>query len=184
MWRVRTGTIFATSVATLALSSCAGELSGDPDAYRVHFEPGCNVVPLFAQHCSGDVCHSPPGPQVGLDLVSPRVGERLLGAHSKSAGCESRILIDPDHVQDSFILEKIGLGKPQCGDNMPLTGEITDADRICIRTWAAALAGVDASVLSQKDGGAHPPRDGGAPKTDAGAKPKTDAAPTPDGGTP
>ena len=183
---MRTGLIFAASASALGVLACAGELSGDPDAYKVHFEPGCNVAPLFAQRCSGDVCHSPPTPQVGLDLVSPGVGKRVLGAHSKSAGCESRFLIDPDRVTDSFILEKISSGKPQCGDNMPLTGAITDGERTCIKVWAAALAGVDASVLAHKDGGTPPLRDGAAPKVDSGAKPKTDAGTKPktDGGTP
>lgn len=130
------------------LPSCAGELSGDPESYKVKPEqPGCDAVAVFAKHCATG-CHSGKEPAGGLDLGSSGVAKRLVGVASTNAGCESKRLIDPTDVNRSFLLEKVESDAPSCGDPMPLAGEITVAERECIRVWATALVG---------DGGNAPP---------------------------
>jgi hypothetical protein len=162
-------------LGTIALgvsASCAGELEGDEASYRAQHEPGCNVIPIFAQRCANSVCHGGSLPQEGLDLGSEGVRKRLLGVMAKGKGCESRVLIDPSDVDKSYVLEKIESTAPECGVQMPLTGRLTDTEKACIRTWATALAGGpskhDSGPSTGPDSGGGAP-DSSTPLTDSGA---------------
>ena len=139
--RRTSGCLLASPLVFVVSAGCAGQLEGDEASYRAQREPGCNVVPVFAEHCASSFCHGGAAPQEGLDLGSPGVRSRLLGVSAKGKGCESRLLIDPADVDKSYLLEKVESTSPACGVQMPLTGRITDAERECIRIWATALAG-------------------------------------------
>ena len=161
-------------LGTIALGvgvGCAGELEGDEASYRVQREPGCNVVPIFAQRCGNPVCHGGATPPGGLNLASEGVRSRLVGVAATGTGCDSgavgRVLIDTSDVDKSYLLEKIESTTPQCGGTMPLTGRLTDAEKACIRTWATALAGGP----SKHDSGAPPRSDASAPGADSGGTP-------------
>lgn len=150
------------TIALCASAGCAGELEGDEASYKAQHEPGCNVVPIFAQRCATNFCHAATGSQEGLDLGSDGVRARLVGVHAKGKpegkpSCENRLLIDPSDVDKSYLLEKIESTAPQCGAPMPLTGRLTDAEKACIRTWATAIAGGP----SKHDSGPSPASDGG-----------------------
>ncbi|HVU01422.1 MAG TPA: hypothetical protein VHE30_06705 [Polyangiaceae bacterium] len=163
--RWRSVIVVATVSGGLAAGGCAGTLEGDEASYRIVPEPGCDVVPVFEAHCASPACHGGSTPQQGLDLASIGVRSRLLGVHSKSTGCEDRFLVDPADVNESFLLEKLESGSPSCGDPMPLTGEISDDEKACIRTWAVAVTG------GPKDAGASAPGDAspGPGSVDSGA---------------
>jgi len=86
-----------------------------------------------------------------------------VGVTAKGEGCESRLLIDPSDVDRSYVLEKIESSSPECGQAMPLTGRLTDAEKACIRAWATALAGGP----SKRDSGGGTP-EASAPVVDSG----------------
>jgi hypothetical protein len=152
------------------VSSCAGELRGDPASYEALRSTSgkCDAVPVFTRHCASAACHSGSNPTGSLDLSAKGIESRLLGVNSKSNGCEARLLIDPSDVDKSFLLEKIENASPMCGVRMPLVGDISPQELACIRSWVTALVG---------DGGVGLPDGGRAPRPDAG----TDAS-TPDSG--
>jgi hypothetical protein len=169
----------AIGVAVAGAVACAGDLSGDPENYRVVTPTtvaGCNAIPILTATCATNGCHGNASPQVGLNLGAPGVDARLVGVHSKSAGCESRLLIDPESVQDSFLLEKLTSQKPECGDPMPLVGTLSAEELACIRSWVFALVGADAAAGTPPDASAPPPPDGGS---DAGAVSAPDGGGTP-----
>jgi hypothetical protein len=159
--------VFGILLGTTALGAsvaCAGELEGEESSYRAQHEPGCNVIPIFAQRCATNFCHGATGSQEGLDLGSDGVRSRLVGVHAKGKpegkpSCESRLLLDPSDVDRSYLLEKIESTSPQCGAPMPLTGRLTDTEKACIRTWATAIAGGP----SKHDSGPSPSDGGGTP---------------------
>jgi hypothetical protein len=155
--------IFLGTIALGASVACAGELEGDEASYRAQHEPGCNVLPIFAQRCASGFCHGGTTPAEGLDLASGGVRSRLVSVNAKGKGmngmptCETRLLLDPSDVDRSYLLEKIESTTPQCGVPMPLTGRLTDAEKECIRTWATAIAGGP----SKHDSGPPGPDSGG-----------------------
>lgn len=156
------------------VSSCAGELRGDPSSYEAlrSTSGNCDAVPIFTKHCATSVCHSGSNPTGELDLSAKGIESRLVGVASKSNGCETRLLIDPNDVNKSFLLEKLESSLPACGVQMPQTGDISPQELACIRTWVTALVA---------DGGAGSSDGGKAPGADAAGK---DASMADSGGTP
>lgn len=157
--------------------SCAGELKGDPASYRVlHATSGtCDALPVFARRCGTSACHSGDLPAGGLDLKSAGLPARLVGVASTSVGCESRLLVDPSDTSKSFILEKLENTMPQCGEQMPLVGQLTGEELACIQTWVAALGSGDGGAAAPgKDASVTPPAPDagtGAGAADAGGTP-------------
>jgi len=158
------------TIALFSSTGCAGELEGDEASYRAQREPGCNVVPVFAQRCASAFCHGGTAPQESLDLGSEGLRTRLVGVAAKGEGCGSRLLIDPSDVERSYVLEKVESTSPECGGAMPLTGRLTDAEKACIRAWVTALAGGpsrrDSGPPAPDSGGGRP--DSSAPMVDSG----------------
>jgi hypothetical protein len=156
--------------------SCAGELKGDPASYRVARASAgpCDATPVFAKVCGNAVCHSGDSPAGSLDLKSAGLPARLVGVHSTNMGCESRLLIDPNDTSKSFLLEKLLNTSPQCGDQMPQVGNLTDEDLACIESYVAGLGSGDGGAAPGTDGSVPPPASDsgpGAGLADAGGKP-------------
>jgi len=134
------GALFAVSVT---VSSCAGELEGDLAAYRPPQGPGsgCDVPALLAERCGQNFCHGGDEPAELLDLRSSGVEARLVGVNAQSDGCTTRQLVAPGSAAQSFLLEKITNPIPQCGDPMPVVGELSSDELACIQSWVQGLAG-------------------------------------------
>lgn len=141
----------------VALASCAGELEGGPSRYRVDStEVGC-ATDLFAEKCANAYCHDSSDPTGGLDLASFGYRDRLVDVAPSDPDCKDRKLIDPVHSERSFLLEKLEKSAPQCGDQMPLSGEPPSPDELaCVREWVNALVGNDGGSpgLTYPDSGA------------------------------
>ncbi len=104
---------------------------------------GCTtpqVEALFRDSCGGIVCHGGPGTESGLDLTSPGVYGRLVGAPSLS--CEGRVIVGDD-VAASFLMEKlVGPVPEDCGDPMPQIGAgLTTEELACLEGWLLAQGG-------------------------------------------
>jgi hypothetical protein len=92
---------------------------------------------VFAPSCATAACHAAEAPAVGLDLASPGVATRLVGA--QAASCD-RLLVAPGNPEASFLLDKIREVQPACGTRMPPAGAALDEASIaCIESWIAAL---------------------------------------------
>jgi hypothetical protein len=80
------------------------------------------------------------------DLLSPNVASRLLNVASlcskSSAGASTqpRPYISKD---DSFLQEKLSVGEPGCGRQMPffMEDKLSAADKQCILDWIKQVAG-------------------------------------------
>jgi hypothetical protein len=111
----------------------------------------CDAVPIFKKTCASSFCHGIQTKAEGLDFESDGLEARLVGVAAQNSGCESRKLIDPASYDSSFLIEKLTADKPQCGDHMPLLGELTDPELTCIEDWVRAR--VTGSSGSSTDGG-------------------------------
>ena len=118
------GAALVTVVAALAGAGCGG---GGSDAK-------CDVPKLFADRCSGSICHSPGATQI--DLVSPGVDTRV--ANARGIGCPG-LLADPSSPDTSLLYQKVA-GSPSCGGPMPQSGPpLTDSEVDCIGLWISGL---------------------------------------------
>lgn len=90
-------------------------------------------------------CHSMPASDIsngnlstGMDQASAYAA--LLGAVSTSSRCGGKRMVTPFHPEDSLLLDKL-MGKPTCGDRMPLGGmALSDTELEVVRSWIEAGA--------------------------------------------
>lgn len=105
-------------------------------------EPGpiCDGMDVFLTNCTGAVCHHDGEDRArGLDLLSPGIPDRIIGAVST---CNGRLIVDPDHPEESFLLEKISSDTPECGSRMPFLAATLSDDVIeCVRQWIVDQVG-------------------------------------------
>lgn len=106
--------------------------------------PPCVERVLATNNCTDIGCHSPPV-QAQLDLRAPGLAERLINAESSS--CQGRVLIDPNDVSRSLLLQTIGAVEPPngaddaCQIEMPPGGGLVSAgDRACLLSWVQEIA--------------------------------------------
>lgn len=121
-------------LATIATVPDGGRGDGGSDAAM---SDPCGDVParLFVPGCGGNGCHGAMAPQNGLDLVSPGIGQRVVG--KPATGCVAT-LADPKNPESSLIYTKL-LPNPPCGAQMPLArAPFSNADIACVRAWIAA----------------------------------------------
>lgn len=141
------------------LSAACGGGGGAADA------GACDVEALFANRCSGDVCHSGSSPAADLDLVSPGFHEHIVGARGNQ--CTGTVA-NPADPESSLLYVKVA-GQPACGSRMPLVGDdLTEHEVSCVRDWISGL------LPPNPD----PPDAGTQP--DAGPGPDADTSCTPD----
>ena len=101
---------------------------------------------LATNGCTDVGCHSPPIQFV--DLAAPNLAARLINAEAQSGGCEGRLLIDPNEVHRSLLLQAVGAAPPPAGDvdacqvQMPLGAypPLSDDDRACLTSWVEDVA--------------------------------------------
>lgn len=129
----------------LALAGCPGQID-DPARFLdgggvIACDPSIDVeADIIAVSCSGVICHSPPNPAEGLDLVSAGAPERMRGA--ESAACAPRLLFDPASPAQSYLLEKLD-DAPGCGERMPPapSSPLSAAQKACLLEWLEDAAG-------------------------------------------
>jgi hypothetical protein len=163
--RIETVARLVAVVGLVALSACPGKLANKAEFeawYEAHSDAGapgndagsastagtaaqagstatdaCGDVPtrLFVPSCGGTGCHNATAPQQGLDLVSPDVASRVVGAMGKQC---LQLLADPQNPEQSLLYLKL-FPKPPCGAPMPLARPaLSSADIACIKSWIAA----------------------------------------------
>lgn len=158
----------------LLVPACAGKLAGDESRYRVDpSEFGCAPA-LFQQRCADSFCHDSVAPTGGLDLESFGYRSRLVGVHASDPECKDRLLVDPAAPEKSFLLEKVSLSAPHCGEQMPLSGEpLSPTELACIRGFIDELV--------HRDGGEMPGpgRDASLPRDDASVTGRDASSPPP-----
>lgn len=123
-----------------------GELTEEQDPLHI----GCDIQAVMAKSensCTNSGCHGA-RPEAGLDLLSPGVGERLVGVAAQGEACGGEPLINAEYPEDSLFLRKIdperfGDGSGTCGGIMPLNSKgVSSEDLECFEKWAVALAEV------------------------------------------
>jgi hypothetical protein len=159
------------AMAALAVACVAGEVSPRRapagDGGVTDATPACPTGTaemqknIFAARCAGAGCHGSDSPALALDLVSPDLEARLLGA--PSIGCRGEKLLLPGHPEQSELFRKVAHTTPECGARMPLGGAFADGEIECLRLWIMSLV--------PTDGGAPD----GAPTADAGSDAGPDA---------
>lgn len=127
---------FAASAAALA-SACSGTSTQPTPGDTCTSDLGSIQETVFARSCSQQGCHSSVEPAAFLDLASPGVEQRLVGA--PSATCENKVLVAPGNPDQSFLIEKMRLAMPGCGLRMPPTGALPAEEIACIESWIAGL---------------------------------------------
>ncbi len=157
-------------LAALALAACDEpfEPKTKPDG---SVSPGdCDVPAMFSARCLTG-CHDVATKQAGLDLESPGLEARVLGA--RAAGRADYLLVDPEIPEESALYLKLA-AVPPFGVRMPQTGAPLDTtERACVLLWVNQL--VDAGP---SDGGTTmPTQDAGRGDagTDGGTQPQPDA---------
>jgi hypothetical protein len=94
---------------------------------------------LFEVRCVDGPCHGAGAfPAAGLDLETPGVEERIVGAPSNE--CRMVSLVDPGDDTGGVFVEKL-TDDPPCGLQMPLGEQkLTHAEVECVREWTASAA--------------------------------------------
>jgi hypothetical protein len=142
-------------VAALAAGCHSATSAGGPLSATCQPTTDSIQQTIFAPKCAGPGCHGTVAPSLSLDLVSPGVIERLAGAMAN--GCGNEVLVVPGAPDRSYLIEKLALDPPTCGERMPQGSPALSAeDLTCLRDWIAALPPVD------PDAGTVPP-EAGAP---------------------
>jgi hypothetical protein len=105
--------------------------------------PDCQNIPrtIVANNCIGGICHHTPNMFQGaagkLDLMSPCLADRLVNIPSST--CNGIPLIDLEHVEQSFLLNKLEAETPICGEPMPFTGHLPLEQQRCMHAWVNAI---------------------------------------------
>lgn len=135
----RSRSILLALCSCLALGGCPGTLD-DPDSFRPCTAETVPTV-LFPKACGNSLCHDSSNPEAELDLRSPDVASRLINQTSVDTACETRLLIDPNDPDTSFLIEKLTKSKPECGDPMPGAGSLSPQEIQCVKDWVKLVTG-------------------------------------------
>lgn len=124
----------------VAGGGCPGDAggpdAGGPDAGGCEGVAGgagyaAEVAPIFAQRCTGELCH-----------VAP-TRAALVGVPSTEC-CGSRLLVVPGDAARSYLLDKLTDHDLCAGGRMPLGADpLPDADVLAVRRWICAGALAD-----------------------------------------
>jgi hypothetical protein len=96
----------------------------------------CPDVPkLFVMRCGTAGCHGGDAPVQGLDLASPNLASRVVGAMAKQC---AEPLADPMNPEGSVLYKKLK-PSPTCGPSqMPIGAMLSTAEVACVKAWIAA----------------------------------------------
>jgi hypothetical protein len=93
---------------------------------------------VFQPKCGA--CHGAVKILSKLDLVSPGVAARVLGAMTDSTStgqCQGRVLMAPGDPLGSLFVDKVANEKPACGARMPVGAVAVEQGVIdCVKRWA------------------------------------------------
>ena len=108
----------------------------------------CPDIPgLLGQTCTASGCHNASSKAQGLDLQSPDLASRLVGAPATEG---PGLLIDPSTPSNSILYEKL-TAMPPFGARMPLGGAPLDSATLaCVLAWITQ----EASSAGAGEGGA------------------------------
>jgi hypothetical protein len=112
----------------------------------------CPDVPqeVLVPDCAGAGCHSSRDKAQGLDLQSPNLAARLVGAAATEG---SGLLIDPAAPSSSVLYTKL-TATPPFGARMPLGAALDGTTTGCVLAWVIQQATSVTSVETGSDGGA------------------------------
>jgi hypothetical protein len=92
-----------------------------------------DVQPVLTQNCASAGCHSGRRPSEGLSLVAGESYAALV--NQPSASCSGRVLVVPDDLSASYLMDKL-LGQNLCsGTRMPKSGSLPAQDLAAISSW-------------------------------------------------
>lgn len=95
-----------------------------------------DVKTEFSKSCGSASCHDAEEPAAGLDLVSPGLESRIVGALATQC---TGILAGPADPEASVLYDKLR-EKPSCGARMPISGDPWTTDQMkCMRDWISGL---------------------------------------------
>jgi hypothetical protein len=98
--------------------------------------PPC-LTSLFEARCGIAGCHVANTQQI--DLVSPKVEDRLVDVESTSAQCKDFGLFVSTDGSPSLLLQKLQV-PPPCGVRMPIGDPLGESDMKCVSDWVKAVA--------------------------------------------
>src|SRR5688572_21780321 len=126
---------------------------------------------MFARRCAGAGCHGSTSPALGLDLLSPGLEARLVGA--PSIGCRGEKLLVAGQPDQSELYRKVAHSQPDCGVRMPVgTPAFTDNELACLRHWILSLEPIAVRPTdAAAPGGADASSNGGDAAADASVGP-------------
>jgi hypothetical protein len=98
----------------------------------------CPDVPqtVFLTNCTAAGCHNSKDKTQGLDLQSPGVGARLVGAPATEG---PGLIIDPSSPPSSVLYTKL-TATPPFGARMPLGSKLDDPTTACVLAWITEQA--------------------------------------------
>ena len=137
-------------IVALVLVACTPEAAGParPDAgprsdagpvSLTCADEGVAVALVLRPRCGDADCHDEDRPKAELDLISPGVAHRVIGARSIHDACADRALVVPGVPQASFLFDKVLAREGECGDPMPLDTDLTLEERRCLVEWIGAM---------------------------------------------
>ncbi len=150
-WAAMLGSLGLPAVVVVAVAGCVsgqvkpplpevdgGGSSEAPAAISCPASTAEMQATLLAVRCAGAGCHGKDSPALGLDLVSPGLEARLLGA--PSIGCRGERLVLPGQPDQSELFRKVAAETPECGTRMPVgLSAFSDGEIDCLRRWIAAM---------------------------------------------
>ncbi len=127
-----TGTISGGAPSPVGAATSDGATGGGGEAGPAAVCPNV-VTSIFTPRCAVAPCHTTISPAGSLDLQSPNIYARLVGATGPFGGT----LIATDHDPSASLFYQVLEGVPPAGYNaMPLSGAPLTADELsCVRAW-------------------------------------------------
>lgn len=138
------GEMYRFSLASLSLcsaivlSACPGTLSNPEDFGEAPMEVK-DAETILADSCGTTGCHDDTTQaQMGLDLISPGVEDRVVDVPAMAPGCTDRILVVAGDPDSSYLIAKLGV-LDICGSQMPLLESLTAQEIETLRQWVVDL---------------------------------------------
>jgi hypothetical protein len=94
---------------------------------------------ILAERCGRTGCHdNTDQAQMGLDLISPGVADRVVDVLATAPGCTDRILVVAGDPDSSYLIAKLGV-LDICGSQMPFLEALTQQEIDTLREWVVDL---------------------------------------------
>ena len=92
---------------------------------------------ILVPNCTNDTCHTGDMPAAGLDfsLSAEEIETQLVGI--PSGVCPDQIRVIAGEPESSMLIAK--LVDPPCGEQMPIDGELSEAEIACLGEWVRGV---------------------------------------------